>query len=412
MHHPRLSSLKALFFIINHIAATHVPHEVLAPRLTGRNEDSTSYDSGLDLLTVRASPNSNNIWAYRDSCNNCKKDCPKDKIQDEKDCSKCADCPKGKKPNKDQTKCEDDKDNGCKKCPAGEVADKKDCKKCLKKDDLFKNKKKALQEKRDKTFADYAKKNKDKRWETTKHRYQGRYKEKDPERRRKMVRRLSRCSVLVPLSMGGQFAVSVDELWDEKWVESDEMATFWPSSLSNRAIDSWKDDKSDDFLEGDKYLDLWMKAGEKKPDAKGKRDPTSLDVLASPDNIPSKFARSKQADVAVVPAEPPQQPPPTSTTTDLALRRGVGSPFAATTALSTHVDKRFIPALIAIFAAVLRTIAAVARVAVRVGLQTLKKGVRVTKGRNSKPKKDQRDKADKMSKDSNWKRCLEGLDPW
>lgn len=208
--------------------------------------------------------------------------------------------------------------------------------------------------------------------------------------------------------MGGEFAVSVDELWDEKWVESDEMATFWPGSLSNRAIDSWKDDHSDEFLEGDKYLDLWMKAGQKKPDAKGKRDPTEVDVLASADNIPSLFARQQQQPADLVPA----QPPPTATTTDLALRRGAGSPFATTTALSTHVDKRFIPALIAIFAAVLRTIVAVARVAVRVGLQSLKKGVRVTKGRNAKSKKDQREKAEKMSKDSNWKRCLEGLDPF
>ena len=188
MHRPRLSSLKALFFIINHIAATHLPHEVLAPRLTGRNE-APSYDAALDLLALRASQNTN-IWAYRDACNNCKKDCPKDKIQDKKDCSKCAECPKGKKPNKDQTSCEDDKDNGCKKCPDGEVRDKKDCKKCLKKSDLFKNKRKALQEKRDKTFENYARKQKDKNWDSTKRRYEGRHKEKDPERRRKMVRRL------------------------------------------------------------------------------------------------------------------------------------------------------------------------------------------------------------------------------
>lgn len=142
-------SLKAVFFIVNHIAATHIPREAFPARLYGKREPAdnsedvagVSFDTLLShgdaLVARKASPSSsNNIWAYRESCG-CKEDCPKTEIKDPNDCKKCAKCPNGEKANPEQSKCIKDDKKDCAKCPAGKITDPKNCKLCIddKKDD-------------------------------------------------------------------------------------------------------------------------------------------------------------------------------------------------------------------------------------------------------------------------------------
>lgn len=90
------SGAKALFLIANHILATHLPPDTV---LLGRVFGHPQHDGGLKTsLVTRASQK--NFWK---GC--CIESCPQNQIIDTKDCSKCSDCPKGEKPNKNQDKC-------------------------------------------------------------------------------------------------------------------------------------------------------------------------------------------------------------------------------------------------------------------------------------------------------------------
>ncbi|KAK9783848.1 hypothetical protein AB5N19_14402 [Seiridium cardinale] len=410
---------KAVFIMVNHILAEHHPMVVVPARIYGRGH--STYDAGLsprqDLLTEDIP--SINIWAYKDKCD-CKQDCPKTQIQDPKDCQKCAACLNGQKPNTDQTQCVKD---DCATCGKGEIRDSKDCKKCVNKDKRFEEKKTNINNRRNQVVRERKNRNFDK----TKDKMQKKYNDKDPVRRRKKNRRMSRCAALVPLSMGGLFASEVDELFDEEWAESDEMMAFWPPELTVKQVDEWVEDQDDSFLEGEDYLHKWMEAGRNKPNVQWdgpylppeggeggsvnkdfKRDTETNDrgraiVISARKavdhfNVPQKFVRDYSGES------------PMATTTDLVAR----NPHPPT-ALSTHVDKRCPPCLVPIFAAILRTISVVAQMATRVGLRFVgkyyKEGIRVAKGRNKVPKEKQRGKAKEMSKDGNWRRCLEGLDP-
>lgn len=46
------------------------------------------------------------IWETKESCQDkCRDDCPKGEVPDAKDCSKCAKCPDGQKPDAEGKKC-------------------------------------------------------------------------------------------------------------------------------------------------------------------------------------------------------------------------------------------------------------------------------------------------------------------
>lgn len=210
----------------------------------------------------------------------------------------------------------------------------------------------------------------------------------------------SRCLALVPLSMGSSTVEELDDLFDEEWTDSMEMVDFWPSEMD---IDQWKDDKDDEIFEKDDYIDKWVNIGKRKRSLAGapiderdqpaEEDPAAAAAAAvavmqpgtvAHHKVPAKFIR--KAPVAL----------PTTTTTALSVR-------------DEHLMKRCpICFLIPIFAAVARTVGAVVA---RVGAQVAKGAVKIAKGRGKNTKRSQREGAEKVSKDKNWRNCLHGMDP-
>lgn len=109
--HLTWKSAKAIFFILNHVAATHVPHDALQPKLSGRASGSELYaisQKAMKGALAEKWGKDINIFNYK-KCETCKKDCPKDQIVDQEDCSKCKACPAKQTANKEQDKCIKDK---------------------------------------------------------------------------------------------------------------------------------------------------------------------------------------------------------------------------------------------------------------------------------------------------------------
>lgn len=237
--------------------------------------------------------------------------------------------------------------------------------------------------------------------------------------------------------MGGAYANEVDNLFDQEFVESDQMMEFWPEGMSVKEVDNWVDEGTDSFFESEDYQYKWIEKGREKSDITiesqyvspsgmgggvkvNKRDgdntvagiPTTNELVVRSsgearssrheENVPSMFRRHDYN---------PESPP--TTTTDLVVH----SPHPTTTALTTHLQVRCLPfCLIPIFQAIMALLRVFSGVAVRIGLRVagraLQSGIRVSKARNAIPKAKQFSKGKEISKDANWKRCLQGLDPW
>lgn len=199
--------------------------------------------------------------------------------------------------------------------------------------------------------------------------------------------------------MGSSTVEELDDLFDEEWTDSMEMVEFWPSEMD---IDEWKDDKDDEVFEKDDYIDKWVKIGKEKrslalaPEGELEQPGADADIVipaavvprpgtVAHDKVPAKFIRREAPAPVTIP-----------TTTALSLR-------------DEHLMKRCpICFLIPIFAAVART---VGTVVARVGAQVAKGAVKIAKGRGKNTKRSQRNGADKVSKDKNWRNCLRGKDP-
>ncbi|KAK8862873.1 T9SS type A sorting domain-containing protein [Apiospora arundinis] len=575
--------LKALFIIANHIIATHIPfHAIYSAQLFGDSEP----DSDVGGLVRRAKPGDTNIWDTKSCCvSECPKDqiqnpkdcsecvkcgngekpdpeqrkcikgdcaecpngkardpadckkcitcpsgqapspdktkcvkddcaaCPKDKIRDASDCKKCISCPKDKVPSADQKVCEEKKcitcpkdqvQEGpdctkCKKCGPGEkpdaqqkactkdcakcgpkeIRDPKDCNKCINKQKRFEEKLKKMTDMRKQKMRDLLK-DRSKLFEKKRAKMQEKHnkstKEKAPRRKQSKLRRMGRCVTLVPLVMGGGYANDVDDLFDQEFVESDDMLKFWPEGMSVKEVDNWVDEGTDSFFESEAYQMKWLDKGREKSSItfeykyqppsgmgggikvnkrnandgtreisggafehkyappsgmgggikvvkRGDDDVADGDALvAEPktgeldlvtregtwtvsvsygENVPSMFRRRSDMDS------------PPASTTDLVVH----NPHPTTTALTSDLQARCIPfCLIPIFQAIMGLLRVFAGIAVRIGLRVagraLQTGIRVSKAANKISKVKKLDKGKEISKDANWKRCLQGLEPW
>lgn len=82
-------STKAIFIIINHVAAVHVPRVAIPPNIHGRDNSDVGkmWDVGsaeIKALMATGWGKTIDIWAYKEACD-CK-ECAKDEINDDKDC--------------------------------------------------------------------------------------------------------------------------------------------------------------------------------------------------------------------------------------------------------------------------------------------------------------------------------------
>lgn len=181
--------------------------------------------------------------------------------------------------------------------------------------------------------------------------------------------------------MGPSTVDDLDDLFDEEWTDSMEMVEFWPGGMD---IADWDDDKDDEIFEKEDYIDKWVNIGNEKrslTDAAAAAPRQVGSGTVDHDKVPAKFVR--------------RAPAPVETTTALSVR-------------DEHLVKRCpICFLIPIFAAAARTAAAVVRVAAKV----TRGAVKIAKGRGKNSKRSQREGADKVSKDKNWRNCLAGKDP-
>ncbi|KAK9413193.1 putative Tyrosinase copper-binding domain-containing protein [Seiridium unicorne] len=315
---------KAVFIMVDHILAEHLPLFIALTKTYGRGRPI--YNAGLsprqDLITEDIP--SINIWAYRTGAT----------------ASKTAPKPRSKTRRiaKNVLHVSTAKSLIRIKRSVSKTTDKR-----------FEEKKININNRRNQVV----KERKNRNFDKTKDKLQKQYNDKDPMRRRKKNRRMSRCAALVPLSMGGLFASEVDELFDEEWAESDEMMAFWPPEVTVKQVDEWVEDQDDSFPEREDYFHKWMEAETKDRD---RAIVISARKAVHHVNVPQKFIRDYSGESLM------------ATTTDLVAR----SPHPAT-ALSTHVDKRCPPCLVPIFAAILRAISVVAQMDTRVGLRLVGK---------------------------------------
>lgn len=89
---------KAIFIIVNHVVATHSPYSHSPGRLYGRGE--ATHEA---RLVVRADQEAASARLK------CRTDCPKGEVPHARDCSVCAKCPDGEKPDAEGKKCINDK---------------------------------------------------------------------------------------------------------------------------------------------------------------------------------------------------------------------------------------------------------------------------------------------------------------
>ncbi|RYP05836.1 hypothetical protein DL765_009710 [Monosporascus sp. GIB2] len=350
---------KALFLILNHLVAAHVPRHMVTARLHGPEKEKNS------LAARYASMESFDPELHlsgRQACDGCRKRCSPGKIIDPRDCTECKRCPKRQMPDKAQKRC----------LPNPHDRDKKN-----------QDKERKFHEKIPQKKAEY----KAKRYEIKREDKRRIYHDKRDEEKRRKVRRMGRCLPLVPLSMGAQVATEYsDEFFDEQFLEDMELMEFWPEGMQ---IDAWNDDKSDDIFEDDDYVNKWIAVGEaiSKRAVDTNASQAELELMA-PHRAPhedtsTKTARNYTSDVALPAA-----------VTDLTVR----------SELQARCPICF---LIPIFAAAIRTATAVARL-----VRLTRTAIRIGKGRGSKmTKSEQREGADRIAKDQRWRRCLAKMDP-
>ncbi|KAI1417118.1 hypothetical protein F5Y13DRAFT_204457 [Hypoxylon sp. FL1857] len=382
---------KALFLIVNHVAAYHVPRDFIAARIQGQNDMEDDGELETQKSAIRSSSPLIVPRAAAPVCDKCRKRCSPGRIIDPKDCTECIKCPKGQMPNKSQKAC----------IPTPEEKKKQDEEK--KKQDEEKKKKEEEEKKKKKEKEDKERRFKDKipekRKEYKAKRYEVKrkdktriYHDKRDELKRRKVRRMSRCLALVPLAMGASVASDyADEFFDEEYLEDMNLLEFWPK---NTDVDGFTDDTSDAIFEDDDYVNKWIAIGEKI----GARDVygniTELE-LSEPESEPESIPVT----VAPLPVRDVTEP---ETTTALTVREEFHQ-------LHARCPICF---LIPIFAAVLRTAAAAARVAAT-AIRLSKNTIKFAKGRGSKVTRvEQRKGAEKISKDKNWRNCLVKLDPF
>jgi hypothetical protein len=96
MHLPRAA--KALYIIINHVAAVHIPpHLTLAGRLQGFYHDIGSFLQSRDSLSSDTKFFTRQDSTEGESCPRCRETCPANKIINPDNCRKCRRCPPGMK---------------------------------------------------------------------------------------------------------------------------------------------------------------------------------------------------------------------------------------------------------------------------------------------------------------------------
>lgn len=66
--------------------------------------------------------------------------------------------------------------------------------------------------------------------------------------------------------MGGAYANKVDDLFDQEFVESDQMMEFWPEGMAVKVVDNWVDEGTDSFFESEDYQYKWIEKGREKSD--------------------------------------------------------------------------------------------------------------------------------------------------
>lgn len=185
-------------------------------------------------------------------------------------------------------------------------------------------------------------------------------------------------------------------MFDQDFVEGKYLEQFWPDDLEVPELTNKV--SSDIFLKSDKFSKQWVTFGQE------------LAKQPEPDDLPAGL---NGGDINLylgdlVPRAPVSKDLVVrssgagSTRTDLILRDP-----------SLH-EKRFIPALLAIFSAIVRiaTIAArVSRVWLRAAEKVTEKAVKVSKGRNKVSVEDKMSGARKIADSKYWRRCLEGKGP-
>ncbi|KAG9235775.1 hypothetical protein BJ875DRAFT_494710 [Amylocarpus encephaloides] len=376
-------SAKAIFFILNHVAAFHVPpHLKVAARLQERSGENASPTTATEPFD--GTPTENNLIprasTSASSCPACRDWCPSNKIISPKNCKKCIKCPAGMKADPtfktcikdDGKKNNDDDDNEKKKKWEEKLAKWSEKQKKLRAP--FKEKK--WGEKKQKLMDEY-KKNEDRK--------------KDNEKRKK-VRRFGRCLPIVALAMGpGVAATYADEFWDEDWLESMELLELEPEGYT---IEPWDSEDSDKIFEEDDYLNKWIDYGNKQAEARSIR---SYGAMSSPLELTPRDPTPTPTLAPVLPRLPPREGP-------------------ASTGLVLYEDheKRFFW-LIPIFAAIASTVARVAVGAARAAgaaLRLSKYTMKIAKGAKSKKSRlEQKEGAKKVAKDKNWKQCLHRMGP-
>ncbi|KAM0282359.1 hypothetical protein ACHAQH_003038 [Verticillium albo-atrum] len=186
---------KAVFFIINHVAATHFPPSViLAGRLQSdeSEHESSSQVINRDLGSISLPVVGVHLFTRQESCKNCRTRCPNGKIIDKDDCKKCKRCPKGRTANSRYDK-------------------------CIKNADGKRQKQEAFDKKKEAKTTEY--KDKGRRFDKKKEEKKRAYVDKQDEDKRKKVRRMGRCLPLVPLGMGAIAAEEfADEFFDEEYL--------------------------------------------------------------------------------------------------------------------------------------------------------------------------------------------------
>lgn len=143
----------------------------------------------------------------------------------------------------------------CLPCPKGQVADSKSgYKRCVKDngktDDDDKKKRRQAKEKR---------------WPAVKKILKDKFKDREPERKKRQddrkLKRLGLCTVVAPLGISWDFLEEVaDEFFDEDYLGSGEMLKHWPENLviDEWELDAWNDGDEEKFYKGDAFLEPWI----------------------------------------------------------------------------------------------------------------------------------------------------------
>ncbi|KXJ91839.1 hypothetical protein Micbo1qcDRAFT_203888 [Microdochium bolleyi] len=352
------NAAKAVFFIINHVVAAHVPHDAEALYRRVHNARGAT-DEEFNAYGVKVTPRStdqhggalgaDNLLFMRQSCEpKCRRKCPrKTFFIDPGNCRRCLPCPP--KTTADPT---------YRSCIPEKMSKEE-------KEKRFPEKKK---EKKQKWKKD--------KFDTKKPEKKNVYEERE---KRNKVRRLGRCLTIVPLVMGAKAAEEFgSEFFDEDYLDSLALLDLWPA---DEQIDPWLDEKSDDLFESDWYLDLWVNYANAQPQKR------------SPGNESEEFQ-----------PRDPTVPEAAEENTELAVR-------------DHDLHKRFfwlalIPIATAAVSAGARVGARVAAAAAKGAVNVSKYTMKIAKGGSSKrSKKEKDDAASKVSKHDKWRQCLRKSGP-